>query len=105
MKTTLIPTEDRLIVVPDAPKEVTEGGIIIPDEAQEKEFRGLVVAAGEGYVENGAFVANQIQVGDRVLYGRYSSNEIKIDGVTYCMMRSRDIYAKILSEEPDTEVA
>ena len=101
MKTTLIPNEDRLLVVPDPAKEKTDAGVYIPEEAQEKEFRGTVVAAGEGYVENGSFIPNQIKVGDRILYGRYSSNEIKIDGTTYCMMRSRDIYAKIIAEEAE----
>ena len=99
--TTFIPNEDRLLVIPDPVEDKSEGGILLPESAQEQKFTGTVFAAGEGYIENGAFVMNRYKVGDRILYGRYSANEITVDGQTYFMMRGRDIYGAFIEVEQD----
>jgi chaperonin GroES len=86
------PLHDRVIVQRIAEEEVTKGGIIIPDTAKEKPQEGKVVAVGPGKVlDSGTKVAMDVKAGDKVLFGKYSGTEIKIDGEEYLMMREDDI--------------
>jgi chaperonin GroES len=92
----LTPLGDRVIVKPKAPEEKTKGGIILPDTAQEKPMEGKVVAVGTGKTdEAGKKVAMELKVGDKVLYGKYSGTEVKLDDEEYLIMRETDVYAVI----------
>ncbi len=92
----LKPLGDRVIVKPKEPEEVTKGGIILPDTAQEKPMEGEIVAVGVGKVaDDGKLVKMELKVGDKVLYGKYSGSEIKIDDQEYLIMRESDVYAII----------
>jgi chaperonin GroES len=90
-KLTIKPLADRVIVKPAAAEEKTSGGIIIPDTAKEKPQRGTVVAAGPGKKDEPVTV----KVGDTVLYGKYSGQEIPFEGEEYLIMRESDILAII----------
>ena len=86
------PLHDRVVVKRIEEKEVVRGGIVIPDTAKEKPQEGEVVAVGEGKKkDDGKRVAMDVKVGDRVLFGKYSGTEIKIDGEEFLMMREEDI--------------
>lgn len=86
------PLHDRLIVKRFEEEERTKGGIIIPDNAKEKPQQGEVIAVGNGKVlEDGNKVPLEVKKGDRVLFGKYSGTEIKVDGNEYLMMREDDI--------------
>ncbi len=86
------PLHDRLIVKRFDEEEKTKGGIIIPDNAKEKPQQGEVIAVGNGKVlEDGKKVPLEVKKGDRVLFGKYSGTEIKIDGNEFLMMREDDI--------------
>lgn len=86
------PLHDRLIVKRFEEEEKTKGGIIIPDNAKEKPQQGEVIAVGSGKVlEDGKKAPLEVKKGDRVLFGKYSGTEIKIDGTEYLMMREEDI--------------
>ncbi len=86
------PLHDRLIVKRFEEEEKTKGGIIIPDNAKEKPQQGEVIAVGSGKVlEDGKKSPLEVKKGDRVLFGKYSGTEIKIDGHEYLMMREEDI--------------
>lgn len=86
------PLHDRLIVKRFDEEEKTKGGIIIPDNAKEKPQQGEVIAVGSGKVlEDGKKAPLEVKKGDRVLFGKYSGTEIKIDGTEYLMMREEDI--------------
>jgi len=90
----LKPLGDRVIVKPKAPEEVTKGGIILPDTAQEKPMEGEIVAVGKGKVaDDGKLIVMELKTGDKVLYGKYSGSEIKIDEQEYLIMRESDVYA------------
>lgn len=92
----LKPLGDRVIVKPKAPEEKTKGGIILPDTAQEKPMEGEVVAVGSGKSDdNGKKVAMDLKVGDKVLYGKYSGTEVKVNDEEYLIMRESDVYAII----------
>lgn len=92
----LKPLGDRVIVKPKAPEEKTKGGIILPDTAQEKPMEGEVVAIGNGKSDdNGKKIAMDLKVGDKVLYGKYSGTEVKINDEEYLIMRESDVYAVI----------
>ena len=94
----LRPLQDRLLVERVEEEEKTKGGIIIPDTAKEKPAEGKVVAVGKGKVdENGKPIAMEVKKGDRILFGKYSGTEVKIDGEQYLMMKEEDIMA-ILSK-------
>ncbi len=87
------PLADRVIVQPNAAEETTKSGLIIPDTAKEKPVEGTIVAVGAGRVtEDGKNVPMNLKAGDKVLYGKYSGTEIKIEGVDYLIMRESDIY-------------
>ena len=88
-KVKIKPLEDRVIVKPEEAEEKTASGIIIPDSAKEKPQKGTVVAVGEGTKD----VTMQVNVGDVVLYGKYSGTELSIDGTDYLIMKQSDILA------------
>jgi len=86
------PLGDRVIVEPLEQKEVKKGGIIIPDTAKEKPQEGKVIAVGPGKIdEDGKKIPMDVKVGDKVLYGKYSGTEIKIDNKEYLIMHQDDI--------------
>lgn len=86
------PLYDRIVVKRIEEKEQIQGGIIIPDTAKEKPQEGEVVAVGRGKrLENGNLVPLDVKVGDRILFGKYSGNEIKLDGVEYLIMREDEV--------------
>ena len=88
----LKPLNDRVVVVRIDEEEKTSGGIIIPDTAKEKPQEGKVIAVGAGKLdENGKRIPLEVKTNDRVLFGKYSGNEIKIDGVEHLIMREDDI--------------
>ena len=92
MATNIRPLHDRVIVKRIEEGEQVRGGIIIPDTAKEKPQEGQVVAAGEGkYKEDGTRQALDVKAGDRVLFGKYSGSEIKIDGEELLIMREDEI--------------
>ena len=94
------PLHDRLLVRRIEEKETVKGGIIIPDTAKEKPQEGEVIAAGNGKVlENGTKVAMDVKAGDRVLFGKYSGTDIKIDGQEYLILREREIHAVASARE------
>jgi chaperonin GroES len=86
------PLQDRILVKRIEEEEKTKGGIIIPDAAKEKPQEGLVAAVGEGkLLENGTRVAPAVKAGDKVLFGKYSGTEVKIDGEEHLILREDDI--------------
>ncbi len=86
------PLGDRVIVKPLEEKEVKKGNIIIPDTAKEKPQQGEVVAVGKGKMtDDGKLLPMEVKVGDKVLYGKYSGTEIKIDGQEYLILHQDDI--------------
>ena len=86
------PLGDRVLVKPVEAKEVKRGGIIIPDSAKEKPQEGEIVAVGKGKMtEDGKVLPMDVKPGDRILYGKYSGNEIKIDEVEHLIMHQDDI--------------
>ena len=92
MATNITPLHDRVIVRRIEEGEQVRGGIIIPDTAKEKPQEGEVVAAGEGkYKEDGTRQPLDVKPGDRVLFGKYSGSEIKIDGEELLIMREDEI--------------
>jgi len=88
------PLGDRILVLGLEKEKKTKGGILIPDTAKEKPQEGKVIAVGTGKVnEKGKRIPLDVKKGDRVLFGKYSGNEIKIDGVEHLIMREDDILA------------
>ena len=88
------PLADRVVVEPAPAEDVSSGGIILPDTAQEKPQQGTVVAAGPGKVsDSGSTVAREVKNGDKVLYGKYSGTEFSYEGTEYLIMRESDILA------------
>ncbi len=86
------PLHDRVLVKRFNEEEKSKGGIIIPDTAKEKPIQGEVIAVGQGRVnEEGKLRPLDVKKGDRVLFGKYSGTEIKIDGDEFLMMREEDI--------------
>jgi chaperonin GroES len=90
------PLHDRVIVQRIEEEAKTKGGIIIPDTAKEKPQEGKVIAVGPGKIlENGTKTTIDVKVGDKILFGKYSGSEIKIDGEEFIMMREDDILGVI----------
>ena len=86
------PLQDRVIVKRLKEEEKTKGGIIIPDSAKEKPVEGKVIAVGNGKVTDKGDVRKlDVKVGDRVLFGKYSGTEVKIDGEEHLILREDDI--------------
>ena len=96
------PLYDRLVVKRIEEQETTSHGIIIPDSAKEKPQEGEVAAVGKGKrLEDGKVVALDVNVGDRILFGKYSGSEIKLDGAEYIIMREDDVLG-VLDAAPKT---
>ncbi len=90
------PLQDRVIVKRVEEEEKTKGGIIIPDTAKEKPMEGKVIAVGKGkLLEDGKVHALDVKAGDRILFGKYSGTEVKIDGEEHLIMREDDILGVI----------
>jgi len=90
------PLQDRIIVKRIEEEEKTKGGIIIPDTAKEKPMEGEVIAVGTGKIlENGKKQPLEVKAGDRILFGKYSGTEVKIDGVEHLIMREDDVLGVI----------
>ena len=90
------PLHDRVIVVREEEERTSAGGIVIPDTATEKPIRGKVVATGKGKIlEDGTVRPLDVKEGDKVLFGKYSGTEIKIDGDELLVMREDDLMAVI----------
>ena len=86
------PLQDRLLVRRVEEQEKTKGGIIIPDAAKERPLEGNVVAVGAGKrLEDGTLVALDVKPGDRVLFGKYSGTEIKVDGIDHIILREEEV--------------
>jgi chaperonin GroES len=86
------PLQDRIVVRRVQEEEKTKGGIIIPDSAKEKPIEGEVVAVGNGKVlDDGKTVALEVKKGDRILFGKYSGTEIKIDGIEHLILREDEV--------------
>ena len=92
MALNITPLHDRVVVRRLEEKETAKGGIIIPDTAKEKPQEGEVIAVGEGkYKEDGTRQTLDVKAGDRILFGKYSGSEIKLDGEEYLIMREDEI--------------
>ena len=88
----LKPLHDRILIQRIEEEKTTKGGIIIPDTAKEKSAEGKVVAVGNGKLdENGKRVALEVKKGDRILFGKYSGTEVKIEGEEYLILREDDV--------------
>jgi len=100
------PLHDRIVLRRVTPEEKTAGGIIIPDTAQEKPAEGEVLAIGPGARnELGAIVALEVSVGDRVLFGKWSGTEVKIDGEELLIMKESDLLGVIEGQSDAKESA
>ena len=96
MAVNVTPLHDRVLVKRIEEKETVKGGIIIPDSAKEKPQRGTVVAAGNGRVaKDGALIPLDVKAGDQVLFGKYSGQEIRLDGKDLFIMKEDDVLAII----------
>lgn len=90
------PLHDRIVIRRMDEERTTSGGIVLPDTATEKPIQGEVVAVGKGKrLETGDIIKPDVQVGDRVLFGKYSGTEVKIDGQDFVVMREDDIMGVI----------
>ena len=88
------PLYDRVVIKRMEEEKLSAGGIVIPDSATEKPIKGEVVAVGTGKVlDNGQVRAPQVKVGDKVLFGKYSGTEVKLDGVELLVVKEDDLFA------------
>ena len=95
-KLSVRPMGDRVIIASLPQEEKTKGGIILPDSAQEKPQEGQVVAVGKGKMtDTGEMLEMSVSIGDKVLYGKYSGTEVKIDGESYLIVKESEILAII----------
>ena len=95
MAVNITPLHDRVLVKRIEEKESVRGGIIIPDTAKEKPQEGEVIAVGSGRREKGEVIPLDVKAGDRILFGKYSGTDIKIEDQEYLILREEDILAKI----------
>lgn len=94
--TKLVPLHDRIVIRPVVQEEVLASGIVIPDTAKEKPQQGKVIAAGPGRLDdNGKRVPMDVKVGDRVLYAKYTGQEVKIDQEELIVLAEKDVLAKV----------
>ncbi|MCU0556793.1 MAG: co-chaperone GroES [Desulfobacterales bacterium] len=88
----LRPLQDRIIVQRVEEESKTKGGIIIPDSAKEKPAEGVVISVGKGKVaDDGKLIPMEVKTGDRILFGKYSGSEVKVEGEEYLIMREDDV--------------
>jgi chaperonin GroES len=100
------PLHDRVVLTRIDAEEKTAGGIIIPDTAKEKPQQGKVVAVGPGgRDENGKLIPLDLKVGDRVLFGKWSGTEVKIEGVEYLIMKESDVMGVLTEAEAKKKAA
>ena len=95
MSVQVTPLHDRVLNKRIEEKESVKGGIIIPDTAKEKPQEGEVIAAGAGKIEKGERIPLDVKAGDRVLFGKYSGTEIKVEDEDYLILREDEILAKL----------
>lgn len=96
MNKTIRPLNDRILLKRIEAEQKTAGGILIPDNAKEKPIEGKVVAVGNGKIlDNGARQSSTLKVGDKVLFGKWSGNEIKIEGEEFLLIKEDEILAVI----------
>src|SRR6476660_7675582 len=95
MALNITPLRDRVVVRRLEEKETAKGGIIIPDTAKEKPQEGEVMAVGAGKIEKGKRIPLDIKTGDRIMFAKYTVNDIKIDDQEYLILREDEILAKI----------
>jgi chaperonin GroES len=95
MAVNVTPLHDRVLIKRIEEKETVKGGIIIPDTAKEKPQEGEVVAVGAGKMEKGQRIPLDVKAGDRVLFGKYSGTEIRIEDEEYLILREEEILARI----------
>ncbi|HLF17392.1 MAG TPA: co-chaperone GroES [Candidatus Omnitrophota bacterium] len=96
----LQPLGDRIIVKQLEAEEITKGGIVLPDTAKEKPQEGEVLAVGKGKVsDEGKVHALEVKVGDRILYGKYSGTEFKVDGEEVLVIKEEDVLAIVKSKK------
>ena len=94
VKVKIKPLDDRLVVLPDDPEEITSGGIVLPDSAREKPQRGKVIATGPGkLLDSGERGRMSVKKGDIVFYGKYSGTEVEVNSEKYVMVRENDVLA------------
>ena len=90
----LHPLEDRIVVRPNSAEATTASGLVIPDTAKEKPVEGLVIAVGNGKpLKDGKIRPLDVKPGDRILFGKYSGTEVKLDGEDHIIMREDDLLA------------
>ncbi|WP_125152900.1 co-chaperone GroES [Clostridium rectalis] len=87
------PLGDRVVIKRLKVEETTKSGIVLPGSAQEKPQEAEVVAVGPGGISNGKEVKMELKVGDKVLFSKFSGNEVKVDGIEYTILRQDDILA------------
>jgi chaperonin GroES len=95
MSVQVTPLHDRVLIKRIEEKETVKGGIIIPDTAKEKPQEGEVMAVGAGKIEKGERIPLDVKAGDRVLFGKYSGTEIKVEDEDYLILREDEILAKL----------
>jgi chaperonin GroES len=95
MPVNITPLHDRVLLRRLEEKETAKGGIIIPDTAKEKSQEGEVIAVGSGKMEKGHRVPLDVKAGDRILFGKYTGSDIKIDDQEYLILREDEILAKV----------
>src|ERR1700730_12984261 len=95
MTVQITPLHDRVLVRRLEEKETAKGGIIIPDTAKEKPQEGEVIAVGAGKIEKGERIPLDVMAGERVLCGKYSGTEIKVEEEDYLILREDEIFAKL----------
>ena len=95
MALNITPLHDRVVVRRLEEKETAKGGVIIPDTAKEKPQEGEVMAVGAGKLEKGKRIPLDVKVGDRILFGKYTGSEIKIDDQEYLILREEEILGKL----------
>jgi|SRR6476660_3623935 chaperonin GroES len=100
------PLHDRVVIERVDAEAKTAGGIIIPDTAQEKPQEGRVIAVGPGgRDENGKLIPIELNVGDRILFGKWSGTEVKIDGIDYLIMKESDVMGVLVEAEARKKAA
>ena len=95
MALNITPLHDRVLVRRLEEKETAKGGIIVPDTAREKPQEGEVMAIGAGKIEKGHRVPLDVKVGDRILFGKYTGNDINIEDQEYLILREEEILVKV----------
>jgi chaperonin GroES len=104
LATKIIPLADKLVIKPVVQEEVLASGIVIPDTAKEKPQQGEIIAVGPGRLDdNGKRIPMDLKAGDRILYAKYSGQEVKIDQEEYIVLSEKDVLCKVevgRSKEP-----